>query len=132
VPAASGEPDSYIEFEGGPDLVVEVISDGSQGKDRRRLPPLYAKAGVPELWLVDARGKRGKAPDLDIHHLGPTGYVLSPADTKGWCESRLLGRRCHLRRKAVRDLGFTYELELHLPLSEPRRRRASGTPGRRL
>jgi Uma2 family endonuclease len=112
VPAASGEPDSFIEFEGAPDLVVEVISDGSQAKDRRRLPPLYAKAGVPELWLVDARGKRGKAIELGIHHLGPTGYVLSPPDPEGWCESRLLGRRCRLRRDSVRDLGFTYELEL--------------------
>jgi len=112
VPVASGEPDSYIEFEGAPDLVVEVISDSSQGKDRRRLPPLYAKAGVPELWLVDVRGRRGKAIELGIHHLGPNGYFLSQPDAEGWCESRLLGRPCRLRRDAVRDLGFTYELEL--------------------
>ena len=118
VPAAGGEPDSFIELVGAPDLVVEVISDSSQGKDRRRLPPLYAKAGIPELWLVDARAKRGKGVELGIHVLGPDGYVLAPPDAEGWCESPLLGRRCRLRRDAVRDLGYTYELELG------RRRRA--------
>jgi Uma2 family endonuclease len=131
VPAASGEPGSFVEFEGAPDLVVEVISDGSQGKDRHRLPPLYAKAGVPELWLVDVCGKRGKPMELGIHLLGPAGYVLAPPDAEGWCESRFLGRRCRLRRAAVRDLGFTYKLELALPPSRPRGRRAQRTRGRK-
>ena len=84
VPAADGEPDYLIELEGAPDLVVEVISDSSQGKDRRRLPPLYAKAGVPELWLVDARAKRGKSIELGIYVLGANGYVLAPPNAKGW------------------------------------------------
>ncbi len=121
VPAAGGEPGEFIELEGAPDLVVEVISDGSQAKDRRRLPPLYAKAGVPELWLVDVRGRRGKPMELGIHLLGPAGYLVSPPDAEGWSESRLLGRRCRLRRDAVRDLGFHYELELTPPPWAPRR-----------
>jgi Uma2 family endonuclease len=112
VPAAGGEPGSFIEFEGAPDLVVEVISDSSQAKDRRRLPPLYAKAGIPELWLVDARDKGRKGMSFGIHHLGPNGYVLAPPDADGWCESRVLGRRCRLRCQQVGNLGFTYELEL--------------------
>jgi hypothetical protein len=45
-------------------------------------------------------------------HLGPTGYVLSPPDAEGWCDSRFLGRRCRLRRHVVRDLGLTYQLDL--------------------
>lgn len=124
VPAAGGEADSFIELEGAPDLVVEVISDSSVGKDRRRLPPLYAKAGIPELWLVDARGRRGQpdrreqpqhqqTAELGIHHLAPGGrYVLSPSDPEGWSESRFLGRRCRLCRRSVRNLGFTYELQV--------------------
>ena len=132
VPAADGEPDSFIELEGAPDLVVEVISDSSQGKDRRRLPPLYAKAGVPELWLVDARAKRGKGIELGVHVLGPNGYVLAPPDAKGWSESPLLGRRCRLRRDAVRDVGYTHELELgRQSLRAPRRRRSPRTHGKR-
>ncbi len=115
VPAARGKPQSpqsYIELEGAPDLVVEVISDSSVRKDRQRLPPLYARAGVPELWLVDAR-KTGPMPvELAIFNLGPDGYVLAAADAEGWCASRFLGRRCRLRRRAMLDLGFTYDLEL--------------------
>jgi Uma2 family endonuclease len=112
VPAASGEPGNYVEFEGAPDLMVEVVSKSSVGKDRRRLPPLYARAGVPELWLVDARGPGDSPVELAIHHLGPAGYALAPADADGWCASRILGRRCRLRRHAGRDHGFTYQLEL--------------------
>ena len=58
VPAASGKPGRYIEMEGAPDLVVEILSDSSVRKDLIRLPPLYAAAGVPELWQVDARQER--------------------------------------------------------------------------
>jgi Uma2 family endonuclease len=54
VPSASAE-DEYIELEGGPDLVVEVVSNSSVAKDTRRLPPAYYQAGVREYWLADAR-----------------------------------------------------------------------------
>src|ERR1700733_12956080 len=49
IPAASGKPRRYIEMEGAPDLVVEILSDSSVRKDLVRLPPLYAAAGVPEI-----------------------------------------------------------------------------------
>jgi Uma2 family endonuclease len=110
-PAADGEPGSFVELEGAVDLVVEVVSKSSVGKDRRRLPPLYAKAGVPELWLIDAR-RLHHAVELRIHHLGATGYLLAPPDAEGSSYSRLLARRCRLRRHAVRDIGFTYDLEV--------------------
>ncbi len=38
---------------GAPDLVVEVISPGSDGYDRREKQNAYARAEVPEYWLVD-------------------------------------------------------------------------------
>src|ERR1700688_4230776 len=95
--------------------VVGVLWDSLEGGPGAPVPPLYAKAGVPELWLVDARAKRGQGIELGIHVLGPNGYVLAAPDAKGWSESPLLGRRCRLRRDAVRDLGYTYELELGRP-----------------
>ena len=38
---------------GTPDLVVEIASPGTAGYDRRTKQDAYAKARVPEYWLVD-------------------------------------------------------------------------------
>jgi Uma2 family endonuclease len=57
VPKATGEADRYVEVEGGPDLVVEIVSDSSVKKDTRRLPGAYFEAGIREFWLIDARRK---------------------------------------------------------------------------
>ncbi len=46
VPSAGGEPDSYVELEGAPDLVVEIVSDSSVGKDTKQLPVSYCAPGL--------------------------------------------------------------------------------------
>ena len=46
VPSAGGEADSYVELEGAPDLVVEIVSDSSVAKDTKRLPIPYWRAGL--------------------------------------------------------------------------------------
>lgn len=38
---------------GRPSLVVEIVSPSSRVQDRRRKRAMYARAGVPEYWLVD-------------------------------------------------------------------------------
>jgi len=38
---------------GAPDLVLEIISPSTARADRKIKPPLYAKYGVAEFWLVD-------------------------------------------------------------------------------
>jgi Uma2 family endonuclease len=55
VPQATAEEGRYVELEGPADLVVEIISDSSVKKDTLRLPKAYYRAGVAELWLIDAR-----------------------------------------------------------------------------
>jgi Uma2 family endonuclease len=40
-------------FQGTPDLVVEVLSDSTRGDDRGRKRERYARAGLPEYWLAD-------------------------------------------------------------------------------
>jgi len=101
-------PDRMIEMEGAPDLVVEIVSDSSEKKDLNRLPPLYAAAGIPELWLVDARKK---AIRFDIQTLGPDGYETVEPDAKGWRYSPRLGRRFRLVRREVRPGRWSYRLE---------------------
>ena len=42
--------------EGVPDLVIEVASPSTAGYDRREKQDAYARAGVPEYWIVDPWG----------------------------------------------------------------------------
>jgi Uma2 family endonuclease len=107
IPAASGKPGRYVEMEGAPDVVIEIVSDNSVGKDRFRLPPLYAAAGIPELWRVDARGKRLR---FEILTLGPDGYAKVESE-EGWMRSPRLGRRFRLTRRQMRPGRWTYRLE---------------------
>jgi Uma2 family endonuclease len=40
---------------GAPDLVVEVLSPSTAAHDRATKLPIYAEAGVPEVWLIDSQ-----------------------------------------------------------------------------
>ena len=46
--------------EGAPDLVVEVLSPGTAGRDRNEKLRLYAEKGVREYWLFDASARRSE------------------------------------------------------------------------
>src|SRR5690606_19683273 len=48
-------PGQYVEMEGTPDWVLEVVSRSSVQKDTRLLREAYHAAGIPEYWLIDAR-----------------------------------------------------------------------------
>lgn len=107
VPPKKSTPERSVELEGAADLVVEVISDGSVGKDRILLPPKYAAAGVPELWLVDVR--RGLR--FELHVLEPEGYRLLAPDADGWLRSPLIGP-VRLRRERIRPDRWSYRLDV--------------------
>ncbi len=105
VSKASHEPDRYIELEGPPELVVEIISDSSVKKDSQRLPALYYLAGVEEYWLVDAR----KEPLLfRIHRRGSSSYEPMVPDAEGYQRSAVLscGYRLCRRRTAPGRVAF--------------------------
>lgn len=88
----------YIEFEGTPDLVVEIISPSSVTKDTVKLFDRYHRAGVPEYWLIDAR-KEPVSFQLLVHE--PAGYC--PARGRaGWQKSRVLGKQFRPRRTGSR------------------------------
>ena len=44
--------------QGPPDLVVEILSEGTEARDRREKFQLYFLFGVPEYWIIDAEGKK--------------------------------------------------------------------------
>lgn len=109
VPAAKGQEGRFVELEGAPDLIVEVVSDSSARKDQERLPRLYAAAGVRELWLADCRGAELA---FEVHVLGAERrYHRQPADAEGWRDSPLLGRGIRLVRQRNQFSRWVYDLE---------------------
>jgi Uma2 family endonuclease len=65
-----------------PDLVVEILSEGTKTIDRTRKKSLYEKYGVQEYWIVDPSEKA-----VEQFVLGDEGF--QSADTLG--ESQMLG-----------------------------------------
>jgi Uma2 family endonuclease len=80
-----------IEWEGTPEMVLEVVSDNSVEKDTVTLPPLYHAAGVEEFWRVDARGELV----FEIFRWRSPGYEAMCLPD-GWWRSELFGRDFHL------------------------------------
>ncbi len=89
-----GVKSGYMELEGTPDAVLEIISNSSVSKDRRDLRELYWKAEIPEYWLVDARKEDIR---FDILRHGKDGYEESLLED-GWVRSNLLQRWFRIER----------------------------------
>ncbi len=100
-------PNDAIEIVGPPDLVAEVVSDSSVGKDTRDLYAHYFEAGVREYWLVDVRGK---AISFRLLTRGVESWCEVAADAEGFFLSPVLGRRYRLDRKAGRRGEWRYDL----------------------
>lgn len=101
-------PDRFLGFAGASDLIVEIVSDESAGKDTKRLPPLYARAGVPELWTVDACGEELL---FRIETLLEGKYVSVEPDAEGWLPSPRLGGSFRLTRRRADPFPWRYTLE---------------------
>jgi Uma2 family endonuclease len=54
-----------------PNLVVEVLSEGTEKRDRTIKLKLYGKFGVDEYWTIDPNG-----PSAEIYRRGEEGLVL--------------------------------------------------------
>ncbi len=86
VGAKEGEEDTQLL--GSPDLVIEVVSDGSEFKDAEWLMSRYWDAGVNEYWLIDGR----KGPiRFTIHRRGLKGFA-AVRKSEGWARSSVLGK----------------------------------------
>jgi Uma2 family endonuclease len=69
-----------VELLGTPDMVLEVISRTSVRKDTEVLRELYSRAGIPEYWLVDARGS---TPSFEILEHTADGYRATESTERG-------------------------------------------------
>jgi Uma2 family endonuclease len=100
-------PDRYVEVEGPPELIVEIVSDSSVKKDTKSLPKAYFAAGVPEYWLVDARREELL---FQINHRGTAAFEATPIDGEGFQFSEVLQRRFKLMREKIERGNWHYEL----------------------
>ncbi len=107
VPKAGAEEGRFVELEGAPELIVEVVSDSSVTKDTRRLPLAYYRAGVEEYWLVDARRE---PVEFRIHRRGPSGFEGVEVDGEGYQSSGVLG--CRFRLDGRRDARGYWAFDL--------------------
>jgi len=107
VPKATREPDRFVEVEGPPDLIVEIVSDSSQTKDTQRLPAAYYRAGVPEFWLIDARGEE---LFFQIHRPGASAYEPAPRDAEGFQQSAVFATWFRLTRRRNDRGRWTFDL----------------------
>ena len=87
-----GARQGYVELEGSPEMVLEVVSDSSVDKDTEILLNRYWRASVVEYWLVDARDEE---LDFRIYRHTTQGYeaVYNP---EGWPKSEVFGRSFRL------------------------------------
>ena len=75
-----GMEEGFLELEGSPDMVLEIVSRGSVRKDRVMLRQAYWEADIREYWLVDAR----KEPlSFDILRHTATGYKAGASRMAG-------------------------------------------------
>lgn len=72
----------YVELEGAPDMVLEVVSAASVRKDTETLRDLYWRAGISEYWLVDARGED---PVFTILRYTVRGYAATRQQATAGC-----------------------------------------------
>ncbi len=109
IPKASGEEGRFVEVEGGPDLVVEIVSDSSVKKDTVRLPKAYFLAGVREYWLIDARGEE---LSFQLLRRGSAAFEPTPTDADGYQRSEVLDAHYRLDRSRHKRGHWVYQLRL--------------------
>jgi Uma2 family endonuclease len=96
------EREGYLELEGTPDMVLEVVSASSVEKDTVTLRDLYWRAGIPEYWVVDARTDR---LEFEILRCQADGYV-AVRKQGGWLKSRVFGKRRSTREPRAAGLNY--------------------------
>ena len=104
----AGRSDLFVEAEGAPDMVAEIVSDGSVRKDTKRLPVAYFDAGVREYWLIDARKEE---LIFQIQLRGEKQFEPVSVDQAGFQKSEVFAKKFSLQRSRNDRGHWTYELQ---------------------
>ena len=75
-------------FQGGPDLLIEIVSASSVIEDRVRKLTQYEQAGVREYWIIDPRPHQQQADFFILNSDGA--YVPAPVNEDGIYHSTVL------------------------------------------
>lgn len=102
-----GADGGYVELQGSPDMVLEVVSKSSERKDTIDMRQAYWDAGIREYWLVDAR----RELRFDILRHGARGYVATPK-RDGWLKSAVFGKSFRLTAATNKQGHPEYTLHL--------------------
>lgn len=100
-------PKGMVELHGIPDLVVEIVSPSSVKKDKVRLKKAYFECGIPEYWLIDARGAK---LNFTLFVRGEKEFQSVPTEADQYLFSPLFNRAFRLERTPHPIVGFRYQL----------------------
>jgi Uma2 family endonuclease len=89
VALVEGSECGFVEIQGTPEMILEVVSRSSVRKDTKLLFEDYWKAGVLEYWIIDARKTPAK---FELYRHASEGYV-SARKRDGWSKSAVFGRQ---------------------------------------
>jgi hypothetical protein len=103
-----GKQGGYLELEGSPDMVLEVISISSVHKDTVTMRQAYWEASIREYWLVDARREPLK---FDILRHTAKGYAATRKQD-GWMKSAVFGKSFRLTQRVNQFRHPEYTLEV--------------------
>ena len=100
-PPQEGRPSYKLWQDPVPELVIEMLSESTSGRDVGRKLRTYAHLGVREYWLFDPAGFELPAP-LAGHRLRAGRYRPIEADAAGRRRSIVLGLDLHVRADELR------------------------------
>ena len=81
------------ELLGSPEVVIEIVSEGSDVKDTEWAMSAYFDANITEYWVIDARDEDDIR--FDIYKRGKKEFV-AVRKAAGWVKSAVLGKSFRL------------------------------------
>jgi Uma2 family endonuclease len=87
-----GKDGGFVELQGSPDMVLEILSKSFVEKDTVLLKTAYWEADIREYWLVDAREE---PLQFDVFRRGSRGYTTTRKQ-QGWVKSAVFGKSFRL------------------------------------